>query len=465
MGQLIPVGCQEALPGDTFQLHTSALIRVSPLAAPVMHPVSVRVHHFFVPHRLVWSDWENFITGGPDGKDASVIPTLPVPSVVKDTLWDHLGIPANADTVQVSDLPIRGINMIWNEYYRDQDLATERALTDTTLPNIAWGKDYFTQARPWTQKGDDVTVPVGGQGTVRTAGGATTPVAVGHDTYSAGYAKLDPNNAVELRVGTQYSDPPADNILYADLGGGSASINDFRRAFALQRYQEARARYGSRYTEYLRYLGVTPSDARLQRPEFIGGGNTRLNFSEVLQTTPEQPTGGRENFGVGDMFGHGIAALRSGRIRRFIEEHGYLHSFISVRPRGIYQNGINRHFLKTNREQFWQRELQHIGQQEIFQDEIYAQSGQKDVVFGYADRYREYREHPSTVAGEYRSELDFWHMARDLPSNTTLNEDFIKCVPTKRVHNVQNRHALWAMVNNHVVARRLVSRNASARLF
>lgn len=477
MGQLIPVGLQEALPGDTFQLSSSAMIRVSPLAAPVMHPVTVRLHHFFVPHRLVWDGWEDFITGGPDGMNAAAPPEYALDmATANDTLWDHLGIPVGSPgVIDVSLMPLMGINLIWNEYYRDQDLQAERLITDQTIPNIGWGKDYFTTARPWSQKGPEVTLPLGtfapvvGLG-VNSAAVWTTASPTVHET--GGVTSGPWPNAVGSKqpAGTQEmwanQDPahPGYPGIFADLSrAGSVSVNDFRRGFAIQRYQEARSRYGSRYTEYLRYLGVTPSDARLQRPEYLGGGSTRLNFSEVLQTaldTPVDPA--RESFGVGDLYGHGIAGLRHGGIRRFIEEHGYIHSFLSVRPKGIYMNGIQRTFLKKTKEDFWQRELQQIGQQEVLLNEIVARGGQGNGVFGYADRYSEYKSTPSLVAGEFRNILNYWHMARDLPPTTALNADFVKCVPTKRIHNVQVNDALWCQVNNHVVARRQVMKGGSS---
>lgn len=475
MGKLVPIGLQECLPGDTFQLSTSAMIRVTPLAAPVMHPVHVRIHHFFVPHRLVWSGWEDFITGGPDGMDVSSPPRLVVPATTKGTLYDYMGIPPNASGCSIIDLPIRGINLIWNEYYRDQDLQAERGALSNDVPDIAWGKDYFTAARPWSQKGPEVSLPIGTQAPIK---GFGFQAAANNSGPKTGVIESDG----EIRDYTDAVGTPSSNVfieavtdgsrrpnIFADLSqAGAVSIIDFRRAFALQRYQEARARYGSRYTEYLRYLGVTPSDARLQRPEYLGGGSTRLNFSEVLQTAPagayadETP---REGFGVGDLYGHGIAGFRGARVRRFIEEHGYLHSFISVRPKGIYMNGIPRHFLRSTKEDYWQKELEHIGQQEILQNEIYAEPANTvQDVFGYQDRYSEYRETPSTVAGDFRDVLDFWHLARALPDTTALNEDFVKCVPTKRVFNVQTNHTLWAMINNHVVARRMVSGSAGSKI-
>jgi len=498
MGNLIPIGLQEALPGDTFQLSSSALIRVSPLAAPVMHPVNVRIHHFFVPHRLAWKfadpesgdhGWEEFITGGPDGMNDDTVPVLNwvMGSANEGTLNDYLGLPTVApvtpgDTIGVSALPLAGINMIWNEYYRDQDLQTERLFSDVTLPPIAWGKDYFTSARPWTQKGPEVTLPLGTKAPVEGLGVLTTfdfnltnqsilesidgssPVTY---PFAAAVSSDSPNQSMQVR-GTGAGSGAVRPMIFADLSAaGAININDFRRAFALQRYQEARSRYGSRYTEYLRYLGVTPSDARLQRPEYLGGGTSRINFSEVLQTAEDSAISPRTSFGVGDLYGHGVAGLRHGQVRRFIEEHGYIHSFISVRPKGIYINGIPRTFLRRSKEDFWQRELQHIGQQEVWTNELYPVDfdvPDPATVFGYQDRYQEYRETPSQVTGEFRELLNYWHMARELDDTVELNDDFVACVPTKRIHNVQTNDALWIMVNNHVVARRLVSRSASSKI-
>lgn len=470
MGQLIPVGLVEALPGDTFQLSTSAVLRLSPLAAPLQHPVTARVHHFYVPHRTVFPEWEDFITGGPDGDDATALPTLTVPATIKGTLWDHMGLANNGQSFPVLSFAINGINAIWNEYFRDQDLIAERALTDTSIPSIAWEKDYLTSARPWTQKGSEVTLPLAGDAPVKGIG-----------AYSAVPTNLTANSIRESdgtirsmksypSTGSPYlyveanPDKPGFPNIHADLSqAGSLSVRQFREMFALQRYKEARARYGSRYTEYLRYLGVTPSDARLQRPEYLGGGTARVNFSEVLQTTPTD-TPSVDNFGVGDLYGHGIAGLRTRPIRKFIEEHGYVHSFISIRPKAMYMNGVPRHFLRQIKEDYWQKELEHIGQQEIYAGEVYASATGLRDTFGFADRYDEYRRIGSSVAGDYRDVLNFWHMARELPSNVALNEDFVTCVPTKRVHNVQTNDVVWGMINNHCVARRLVTRNATPRV-
>lgn len=478
MGQLIPIGCVPALPGDTFQHYSNVLTRVSPMVAPIMHPVTARVHHFFVPYRKLWEgadgdNWEDFITGGPDGDNAATPPKITTTGDENDLL-NYLGLPPVAD-IEVNAFPVRAFNAIYNEYYRDQDLVEERDLDDLTIPQVAWEKDYFTSARPWTQKGPDVTVPIGEWAPVRGIGKES-------DTYVDSPVTARETNGIIREYASRTivggggandehyfeEDPtqPGFPNIWADLSQAiGGNINDVRRAFAIQRYQEARARYGSRYTEYLRYLGVTPSDARLQRPEFLGGGRAQINISEVLQTGPEADPGPGEEFGVGDMYGHGISAMRSNKYRRFIEEHGVIMSMLSVRPKTMYLDGIHREWLRNDKEDYFQKELQHIGQQEVLNNEVFADAAAGSETFGYQDRYMEYRQHPSYVSSEFRNVLDFWHMGRDFESPPVLNQSFTDCVPTKRIHQEQTMHALWIMVQHKIVARRLVDRSATARIF
>lgn len=469
MGELVPIGIMEVLPGDTTQHATNALVRASPLLAPVMHPVHCRIHHWFVPHRLVWDEWEDFITGGPDGMDTSVFPTVTIGAgAAIGSLADYLGVPTGVAGIETSALPFRAYNLIYNEWYRDQDLQTPTAVStdsgaDTTtslaLQNCAWEKDYFTAARPWEQKGPAITIPLGDTAPVVGTGGnvqmrSTTDaifrnLAVG--TAGVGgnpMHRVGGTNAVNndpVQFGSQTG-------LEADLSGASAvTVNLLREAMALQRYEEARARYGSRYVEYLRYLGVRSSDARLQRPEYLGGGKQTLQFSEVLQTAEgENP--------VGELRGHGISAMRTARYRRHFEEHGYVITVMSVRPKTIYAQGLPRTFNRRTKEDFWQLELQHIGQQEILNKEIYAAHASPNGTFGFQDRYDDYRTIPSTIAGEFRDEiLDFWHMARIFGSTPALNSDFVKCVPTERNFAVPSQDVLYVMAKHSIQARRLVS--------
>lgn len=482
MGNLVPVGLMEVLPGDTVQQATSALIRVSPLLAPVMHPVHCRIHHWFVPHRLVWEDWEKFITGGPDGLDASELPKITVnPSV--GSLADYLGLTTGTSQA-VSALPFRGYAKIWNEFYRDQDLQTELTIdktsgadttTNTTLQSICWEKDYFTSARPWEQKGAEISVPLGSTAPVR--GDGSTPVPWVGATSGSTNRQIYSDNLSTPRAnyttvsGTltsgenmKFSTDNSKVGLETDLSSATAaSINELREAFALQRYQEARARYGSRYTEYLRYLGVSSSDSRLQRPEYLGGGKQTIQFSEVLQTGVT--TDGDDTEGVGNLKGHGIGALRSNRYRKFFEEHGYVFTFMSCKPKTIYANGTARHWLRSTKEEFWQRELQHIGQQALLNKEVYAAHGTPSGTFGYQDRYDEYRRNESSIAGEFRSTLDFWHMARMFTSDPSLNSSFVSSNPTNRIYASTATHQLYVMANHSIQARRLVAKNGSSFIY
>lgn len=480
MGQLIPIGLVEVLPGDSFQQATSALVRASPLLAPVMHPVDVRIHHWYVPHRLVWTDWENFITGGPDGLNASVPPTIALTTPAISSLPDYLGVPTGSN-ITVGALPFRGYAAIWNEWYRDQDLQTKLTIdltdgADTTtniaLQNCGWEKDYFTSARPWEQKGPAITLPLGTRAPVSGIGHATSATyGDAGSTYKdasttaagAVYPHAVASNTAIIQVRGTAAGAAGVPDVYADLSQAtSASVNLLREAFALQRFEEARARYGSRYTEYLRYLGVRSSDARLQRPEYLGGGRDTIQFSEVLQTGV---TTSGNAAGVGTLRGHGIAALRSNRYRRFFEEHGYIHSFMSVRPKTMYIQGLPRHWSRTVKEDYWQVELQHIGQQEVLNKEVYAPHATPNGVFGYQDRYDEYRRNESWVSGEFRTTLDEWHFARAFGSDPALNASFVKCVPSEEPFASPSTNTLWVQVKHSIQARRLVAATGSSYIY
>lgn len=480
MGELVPIGLFEVLPGDTIQHATSALVRAAPLVSPVMHPVHVRIHHFYVPYRIIWNGFEDFITGGPDGNDATVWPHYTIfaaGGVGAGTPHDYMGVPPGVNIAKLSALPMRAYNMIWNEFYRDQDLQAEIAVslnsgvdssTGDAMQACGWEKDYFTSARPFTQKGPSITVPIGTSApvvpdtpfaapTLRTVADASSRswnAAVTSNAMSIGGAGLGASSGVGFVT----------TGLHADLTNASAvTITALREAMALQRFEEARARYGSRYTEYLRYLGVRSSDARLQRPEYLGGGKQTLQFSEVLQTGPSASPDAANT--VGALKGHGIGALRSNRYRRFIEEHGLVLSLMSIRPKTIYQDGVPRLFSKDTRFKYHQRELEHIGQQEIQKKEIYAASASPDGVWGYQDRYDDYRRQESTVAGEFRSTLNYWHMSRTFGSEPALNASFIKCVPTERTFASNTTDVMYVMVNHSIQARRMLSRTGKSFIF
>lgn len=423
MGNLIPVGLTEVLPGDSFQHAASAFIRAAPLATPPMHPVRISLRHFFVPYRLLWDNWENFITGGPDGFDDSAFPYMDY-NVQESSIWDYLGVPPKnyVGTSGFSALPVRAYNLIFNEWYRDEDLMGEGfvykgdGLDDQTailLRNAAWEKDYFTTCRPWEQKGPTVTLPIG-----TSAPGTVTVTQARNGGVGQAVANLKPHESdfaggtdIGVNTGPWTNDLQLLGTANVDLSGATAAtVNQLRLALALQRYEEARARYGSRYTEYLRYLGVRSSDARLQRPEYLGGGVTNLQFSEVLSTTANAP-GVNETTGVAAMAGHGIGLNKTNRYRRFFEEHGLVMSLMHVLPQTMYPQGLFRGWNRRTKEDFWQKELEHIGQQAVLNKEVYAPGANPEGVFGYQDRYDEYRRAESSVHGEFRGVLKDWHFA------------------------------------------------------
>ena len=467
LGQLLPISLTEVLPGDSFLGHSSALVRTTPPLAPLMHPVQVRIHHWFCPTRLVFPEWEAFITGGNDGEgDGSTYPTISHTPVAND-LSDYLGIPLAGASVTFSAIPVRIYNKIFNEAYRDQDLVSEVSEDTLDIQRVAWEKDYFTASRPWSQRGPEVTLPLGDEAPVKGLGPVAQTYDAGNQTvYESKETTSSTFNPHRDTIGTALAwqeDP--DNAgfpdIYADLTNATAaSVNDIREAFALQRYQEARARYGARYTEYLRYCGVVPSDARLQRPEYLGGGKQTISFSEVLQTS--EP--GTDPLGT--LGGHGITAMASRKYLRYFTEHGFVMSLMSVRPKSMYTNGMFRHWNRRTKEDYFQKELQHIGQQEILNKEIFSDgSANDDLTFGWQDKYSEYRKAQSSIAAEFRSFYDFWHMARDFASLPTLNQSFTDCNPGKRFFAEQSQHSLLIMAQNTIKARRPIARTQSNRIY
>lgn len=483
MGNLIPVGIQEVLPGDTFQHSTNLMIRCAPMVAPPMHPVHVMVHHWFVPFRLVWSEWENFITGGPDGTSAPTFPTIETPSstgYVAGSLADYLGVPIGVPNKQVSALPFRAYQLIFNEFYRDEDLVSKASLstasgvdatTSRDLQRCAWEKDYFTSARPWEQKGNQVTLPLVGEAPVLGIGKTNgnfpqnNLVVNESDGTSSTYSKASffgdnsGADAIFAAEGTaSTSGYPDIRVDGSDFD--APSVNELRFAFAWQRVLENRARFGSRYVELLRSWGVKSSDARLQRPEYLGGGKETIQFSEVLQTAPDASSGTTQDSGVAGLYGHGIAGMRTNKYRRFFEEHGFVISLMFVRPKTIYAQGLPRLWNRRTREDFWQPELQHIGQQEVLNKEVYLAHTTPDGVFGYQDRFDELRRTESSVAGQFRPGqlFDYWTFARAFGSDPALNSTFVNCVPTEDPFQVSSEDVLLVCANHNIIARRQVAK-------
>lgn len=462
MGYLVPIACVEVLMGDTFIHSTTVMLRAATLVAPVMHPVDIKVHHWFVPNRIVWDEWDAFITG----QEEVTVPTINVASAGDYSLLDHFGVPD--DCGNISALPVRGYNAIWNQFYRDQDIIADIDLDSLAIQRVGWGKDYFTSCRPSPQQGTAISIPfeTGTRAPVSGIG-----VGAGGDFVASGGAVFTTDASDDMAAGTPV-DITTINVrgqaagaagtgnrpqIFAELDnvtGGGIDINDFRMAMAMQRHLEARNRWGSRIQDYLAYHGVRPRDSRLGLPEYLGGGKVTMAFSEVLATAEGT------NTNVGDQAGHGIAAIRTRPYGRFFPEHGHVISLMSVRPRGMYADQLHRMWLRATKDDFWQKEYESFGPQAVLRKEVYGNHNVMTDVFGYNGRHDEYRRHPSYVTGGFRDTDDYWHMARFFESAPTLNQEFVECVPTDRIYADTSEPECRAMVSHNIRARRLVSKRA-----
>lgn len=487
MGYIYPIACYEVLPGDTFRQSTSLFLRVAPMVTPVMHPCHVKIHSWYVPYRLLWDDWENFRTGGSDGMDASEVPyiTAPEGGFKVGSLADYLGIPTGVAGLKVNAFAFRAYNYVVNENYRDERVQdpvkwvkTGGADTETAtdlLPS-PWGRDYFTTASPTPQTGPEVTIPVNygsGSGpslsTIQITGAPQLQVSGSNvgwqrtsDVQNVPYVwggtnqAQQPGNTAGLTV-TKGTLAGSATIDPGEPGIGSINIADWREAMALQRFEEARSLWGARYNEFLMDMGIRPSDARLQLPEYLGGARQTIQFSEVLQTAP----GGDDP--VGTLRGHGIGAMRTNRFRRFFEEDGIVLTFAMVRPIGIYMQGLHKMWSRRTKEEFYNYQFEHLSQQPIYTRELYAGVSDQEKVFGYQNIYDDYRTIPSGVSGEMRNILNSWHMARDFAQEPVLNADFITSPPTNRIFAAQENDTLYCMAHHAIHARRLLPRFGDPR--
>ncbi|WNK15096.1 MAG: major capsid protein [Microvirus sp.] len=516
MGLLYPILHDEVLPGDRWRIGNQIVIRFNPLVAPILHQIDVTTHYFYVPYRILWDKWEEFITGGVNG-DYIGSPPVYVPSIPADpnnagtagtaegTLWDYFGFPTDIANMPeatstafannfVNDdnlpraFPQLAYNLIFNEYYRDQNLTqTEIKPTNNKLLRRAWRKDYFTSALPFQQRGVSPAIPLTIAGSAQfpsfpnnlmhragkvegldNDGTTYLDTTTSNTSNGAGYYYLSPSSIAR-------NDPPFNKTLVDNVALNQSLINHlnqnqldftesstidvagFRVAFQLQRFLERNARAGVRYTEFLKaHFGVSPNDSRLQRPEYIGGTKSPVIISEIRQTSSTDTTSPQ-----GNLAGHGISADSGHAGNYFAQEFGIIIGLMSITPKPAYSQGMPRQFMRMTRYDHYFPEFAQLSEQAVLSREIYYDKTAEDKeVFGFQPIYQELRYKPNLICGQMRTTLDYWHLGRNFISRPLLNTSFIECRPSKRILAVQSEPAFIVWFGNHISALRPMPKHA-----
>lgn len=444
-GYLVPFFVDEVLPGDTFNLKATLFGRLATPVVPFMDNMYLETFFFFVPNRLVWDNWQKFNGEQKNPGDSTdfLIPTLEAGTHQVGSIADYFGIPTDVQLDKINALPFRAYNLIYNEWFRDENLQDSLEVLTGDGPDpinkynlVRRGKrhDYFTSCLPWPQKGPGVELPLGStanlNGTLSVPGGSYT-LQVSSDGNSLSHnptwawqkgSSVNPT----ITVPTNRIDMSKSGVT-VDLSSATAiTINSLRQAFQLQKLYERDARGGTRYTEILRaHFGVISPDARLQRPEYLGGSSTRININPVEQNSATDTTSPQ-----GNLAAYGVLGDRVNGFTKSFVEHGYIIGLVNVRADLTYQQGLNRMWSRQTRFDFYWPALAHLGEQAVLNKEIYAQGNAQDnEVFGYQERWAEYRYFPSQITGKFRStyaqSLDVWHLAQEFGELPKLNADFI----------------------------------------
>lgn len=463
-GWLYPLLCMEALPGDTISVRTTALARLATPIKPLMDNIFIDWHYFAVPKRLLWTAWVNMmgerenpddsidfevpvlqggIASDPDGDPAGFAITSPA------LLMNIFGIPAGVDgaNVKINSLPFRGYNLIWNEWYRAQDIQNSINVPKGDGPDIPQQfnmqprnkrHDYFTSCMPYPQKGDMPTIPIFPDMPLETVGDGIPEFSItGHTgTFKLQGLTTEPldarlDSATTVNGSLQWADPK----LQVNLSDASTiTINQLRESFQIQRMLERDMRGGTRYQELLlSHFGVLSPDARMQRPEYLGGGSSYVNFHTVPQTQASDPEGSEQS-PQGNLAAFATSSVNNQGFTKSFTEHCYVYAICSIRADLNYQQGLHRMWSRSTRYDFYWPSLSHLGEQEVYSKELWCSSTtepeRNDEIFGYNERYSEYRYMPSKITGKMQSastaSLDIWHVAQDFTQRPVLNDSFIR---------------------------------------
>jgi len=509
MGKLYPIAIQEMVPGDTFKLGNEVVINLQPMNAPAYINLNWYCYAFFVPYRVLWDKWEEFITKGQDGDTTIELPKFERKQYITDsafrynTLWDYFGFPTGVVPSGMSapvDFPWRAYNLIWNEYFRDENLQDsvgtdpedKTVAFNTDVLNVNWGKDYFTASLPFAQRGTASALPITSDLSKSNDLMLNSLLEVGiNEGGQVGFSQLKSRlyDVSEQNIGGLNNNIPSAEVPIVAGGNNStganstpidlsgtvlsttADVEDLRMMFAIQRWQEINARGGVRYTEFLRaQYGTSPRDERLQRPEFIGGCKSPIIVQNVLQQSNAENNSASQKTLVGTKYGQGMTADVNNLGTYYASEFGVMMIVAFLRPKTSYMQGINRQWLKNNTFDFFNPLFTSLGEQEVLNEEIFAKSGDSDPladknsnrsIWGYEARYNEMRYNADLVTGKMRpakqtgeASFDYWHLGRYFEQLPNLNGEFLKCNPDKRIFQATDEVGFICHIGNRIKALR-----------
>lgn len=466
LGELVPFLVQEVVPGQTARFGANVLLRTQPLVAPIMHRIDTLMWYFYIPYRLLQTNFEDFMTGGLQGNANIASPLVKSPAdggFAVGSLADYLNYATGVPNFESLAWGFRAYAKAFNDYFINQNVEGQElplslgdgldTTTNTKLQNKNWRRDYFTGNLPWPQRGPEVYLPLGIEAPVVGNGSSLSFTTNGSDEWSlyqrstpggnlSGFSVYNPvigstgsesGSSINSKI-VGLTSNPANSGLKADLSAASSvSINQIRLSAKVQEIFESLARGGARFIEMLyNCFGVVSGDARLQRSEYFGGSKSPFVISEVLQTSETTETSPQAN-----MSGRGICAVKTKRIKKYFPEHGIVLGLMCVSPEANYFQGSPRMYNRRSRFDYLWPQLTGIGEQETLNKEIFAAHSEPDGVFGYNPRYEEYRRNFSQVHGEFKSSLKFWTLVREFNNAPALNAEFVKQVPSKRVFAVE----------------------------